>query len=81
MQKELGRYLFSVFLEKRKIDRHLNKYPPNLRKIHCGNVHSLIYFGKVEIHFQIRFGTFLKDDIATILSAIKISKIMYQTLQ
>ena len=28
MQKELGRYLFSVFLEKRKIDRHLKKYPP-----------------------------------------------------
>ena len=30
MQKELGRYLFSVFLEKRKIDRHLKKYPPKL---------------------------------------------------
>jgi len=28
MQKELGRYLFSVFLEKRKIYRHLKKYPP-----------------------------------------------------
>ena len=25
MQKELGRYLLSVFLEKRKIDRHFKK--------------------------------------------------------
>ena len=53
----------------------------NLRKITCGNVHSLIYFGKVEIHFQIRSGTFLMDDITTILLAIEISKIKYQTLQ
>ena len=30
MQKELGRYLFSVFLEKRKIDRHLIKKIPTL---------------------------------------------------
>jgi len=28
MQKELGRYLFSVFLEKRKIDLHLKLNPP-----------------------------------------------------
>ena len=28
LQKELGRYLFPVFLEKRKSKRHSKKYPP-----------------------------------------------------
>ena len=40
MQKELGRYLFSVFLEKRKIDRHLKNIHLKAHKeyfylIHC----------------------------------------------
>ena len=33
MQKELGRYLFSVFLEKRKIDRHLKNIHLSLNTI------------------------------------------------
>ena len=28
LQKELGRYLFPVFLEKRESERHSKKYPP-----------------------------------------------------
>lgn len=32
MQKELGRYLFSVFLEKRKSKRHSKKNPPKAQQ-------------------------------------------------
>ena len=42
LQKELGRYLFPVFLEKRKSKRHSKKYPPKVTKFSAANKKTIL---------------------------------------